>query len=84
MVPTIEINEEGNISTIYTDEIDLYNIGKVCDVRRASNVVFNESKQQWDVICAKTGSVVYSGKNREHAIEIEVELFSPGGKRYHG
>ena len=84
MIPTIEIDENGDISTLYTDQVDLYSIGKVCNVRRASNVEFNEARQEWDVVCAKTGSIVHSNKNREDAIEWEIDAFQPGGLLYHG
>jgi hypothetical protein len=82
MIPNIEINKEGNILTLYNDEVDLYDLGLVTNVRRASHIVFNEIKQWWEVVDMKTGEVVHKNKNRELAINKEIELFSPGGEYY--
>ncbi len=82
MIPTIEIDSQGNITTLYTDEINLYDLGTVCDVRRASNVEFNEKEQVWEVIDASSGNIVYKDKNREKAIDWEIIAFSPGGTYY--
>ncbi len=83
MIPILDIDEQGNISTLYSDEIDLYQLGQVTHVRRASEILFNELKQYWEVLDAKTKEIVYQNKNRELAIKKEIELFSPGGKFYH-
>ena len=82
MIPVLEIDEQGNIRTLYTDEIDLYCLGKVENVRRASHLDFNESLQQWEVVQASTGKIVHKGSNRTKAIEWEIQNFSPGGKYY--
>ena len=82
MIPTLEIDDAGNITTLYTDEIDLYALGQVHSVRRASHLDFNEEKQIWEVVNAATGEIVHSDKNRSKAIEWEVVNFSPGGKYY--
>jgi hypothetical protein len=82
MIPTIEIDEEGNVSTLYNDFVNLYEIGKITNVKKASNVEFNEQEQLWEIIHAKTGEVVGSDKNRENAIEKEIGMFQPGGEYY--
>jgi len=82
MIPTIEIDENGNVRTLYTDEVDLYEIGHVADVRRASNVEFSEARQEWEVIDAITGKIVHTNKSRTDAIEWEIANFSPGGSLY--
>jgi len=81
MVPTIEINENGDIETIYSDEIDLYSIGKVYNVRRASFVNFDEDSQIWNVTLPN-GKILFSHKNREVAINEEIRLLQPGGDLY--
>jgi hypothetical protein len=78
-IPTIEIGTDGNIRTLYTDEIELYDLGIVCNVRRASTVEFNEDRQEWEVRKADNGRVVHRNKNREAAIAWEIKAFSPGG-----
>lgn len=83
-IPTIEINEQGNISTLYNDEIDLYAIGTVTHVRRASEILFNQECQYWEVVDAKTKEIVYQNKLRNKCIEWEIINFGCGGKYYNG
>ena len=84
MIPTIEIDNDGNIRTLYSDEIDLYALGEVHSVRRASNVEFDEANQEWMVIQTSTGNIIYRNKNRERAISWEIEELGVGGKYYIG
>lgn len=79
----LDIDLEGNVHTLYTDKIDLFSIGKVTNVRKASNVEFDENRQKWQVISLE-GEVLYEDRSREAAIEREIELFSPGGTHYVG
>lgn len=76
-----EIDEKGNLHGIYTEEIDLFSIGRVTDVKKASNVEFNERKQVWEVL-SLCGEVLYTNPSREVAIEWEITEFSPGGRHY--
>lgn len=81
MIPTLEIDENGDIHTLYTDKIDLYELGLVTDVRKASYVEFNEDGQTWEVRLPN-GTVIATDKSREKAIEKEIELVGPGGRYY--
>jgi len=76
-----EITEEGDLNGLYTDEIDLFAVGRLTNVRKASNVEFNEEKQVWEVLSLE-GEVLYTNTNREAAIEWEIEAFSLGGPYY--
>jgi len=80
---TLEIDEDGNVRCLYTDIIDLYSIGKIVKVSKASNVEFNEAKQSWEVL-SLSGEVLYTHTNRETAIEWEIEHFSPTGPYWDG
>lgn len=82
MIPTIEIDNDGNIRTIYSDEIDLYALGEVHSVRRASNVEFDETNQEWMVIQTSTGDIIHRNKSRKQAILWEIEKLGIGGKFY--
>jgi len=82
MIPTIEIDSDGNIQTLYSDEVDLYALGEVHNVRRASSVEFDEANQEWMVIQASTGKIVYRNKSREQAISWEIKELGVGGKFY--
>lgn len=74
-----DIDEEGSLHGLYTDEIDLFSIGRVTEVRKASNVEFNESEQVWEVSSLE-GKVLYQNSNRQKAIDWEIAAFSPGGQ----
>lgn len=80
---TFDIDEEGNMHGLYTDQIDLFSIGRVVNVRKASNVEFNEVEQKWEVLSLE-GEVLYKNSNREDAIDWEIVNFSAGGPLYHG
>jgi len=82
IVPSLEIDTKGNISTLYNDLVDLYEIGRIHNVQKASFVEFAEEKQEWQIISVKTGEVLGSDKNREKAIEKEIQMFQPGGDYY--
>lgn len=77
----LDIDQTGDVHCLYTDRINLFDIGRVTNVRKASNVEFNESEQTWEILSLE-GEVLYKNKNREAAIEFEIEVFSPGGKYY--
>jgi len=82
MVNTIlEVTENGDLVCLYTDEVDLFALGRVEGVRKASNVEFNEADQVWEVL-SLDGEVLYTNPNREKAIDWEIEAFSPGGEHY--
>jgi len=78
----LEIDEAGDVHCLYTDDIDLFAVGRVTNIRKASNVEFSEPKQCWQVT-SLDGEVLYEHPNREVAIEWEIENFSPNGPYYH-
>lgn len=81
MKVVLEIDEVGDIHGLYTDKVDLFSIGRIENVRKASNVEFNESKQMWEVL-SLSGKVLHENTSREKAIEWEIEAMSPGGQYY--
>jgi len=82
MIPTIEINNDGDIQTIYTDEIDLYALGEVHNVKRASSIEFDEASQEWVVIQASTDNIIHRNKSRTQAIAWEIEELGVSGQYY--
>lgn len=82
MIPIIEIDNNGNIQTLYSDEVNLYELGVVHNVRRASSVEFDEGNQEWVVVQASTGNIIHKNKNREKAIQWEIKELGVGGKFY--
>ena len=77
----LDIDQAGDVHCLYTDEINLFAIGRVVNVRKASNVDFNEHKQCWQVV-SLNGKILHENPNRETAIEWEIEAFSLGGICY--
>ena len=73
------IDTNGDLKGLYTDQIDLFAIGMVTGVKKASNIEFDEKLQLWQVL-SLDGEVLHMNINREKAIEHEIEMFSPGGK----
>jgi len=84
MIPVLEIDQKGNVSTLYNDEVYFYDLGLVTHVRRASEILFNQEKQWWEVINVTTKEIVYQNKIREKCIEWEIINFGCGGKYYNG
>ncbi len=82
LIPNLEIDNEGNVKTLYNEEIDLYGIGLISNVKRASNIVFDETTQEWIVVRASDGKEVLRNKNRANAIDSEIAAFGPGGTCY--
>jgi len=81
-IPNILIDSDGTMHTIYTEELDLYELGQLGNVRRASWLVFDEPAQEWTVRSADTGETVHRTRSRADAINWEIRHFSPGGKHY--
>jgi hypothetical protein len=77
----LDIDIEGNIRCLWTDEINLFAIGKVVNMRRASDVEFNQDEQTWEVR-SLSGKVLYKNPNRTAAIDWEIKEFSLGGQYY--
>jgi len=75
----LEFDTDGNLNGLYTDEVDLYEVGVLTDVRRASNVVFDFANQEW-LVETLPGLVIARDKSRERAIQREIELLGPGGQ----
>jgi hypothetical protein len=78
VIPAVEFDENGDAVTLYTDEIDLYELGVIGEVRRASTVEFDEAGQEWMVV-TPNGEVVHRDRNRELAIAWEIRNLGPGG-----
>ncbi|KKN99007.1 hypothetical protein LCGC14_0142520 [marine sediment metagenome] len=81
MKVVLDIDNQGDVHCLWTDQIDLFAIGKVTNVHKASNVEFHEGEQVWQVL-SLDGKILHQNKNREKAIEFEIKEFSPGGLFY--
>lgn len=83
MKVVLDIDPTGDIHCLYTEKIDLFAVGRVVNIHKASNVEFNENEQIWEVL-SLDGKVLHKNTSREAAIEWEIEAFEPGGEHYVG
>jgi len=64
MNSTITFNADGNGQCLYTEAIDLKNIGTL-EIKRATNIEFNDHTQLWEVRDAKNNGILYQDASRE-------------------
>lgn len=76
---TLEVTSDGNIRCLYSDEIDLSQLGRL-QVSRVSHIEFDNYLRKWTVTSAKTGKRLHSATTREDALEWENRYYSPDGK----
>ena len=70
----IRFLEDGTGEALYTEEIDLQQLG-LLEVTRATEIEFNNSIQRWEVF-DYTGQVVFSASSRQRCLEWEHEFFT--------
>ena len=75
---TLQITAQGGVAMLHDDAVDLRQFGTV-QVRRASNVEFDEQHQVWTVYSAKTGKALRSAITRAGALAWEKAHYSPTG-----
>lgn len=72
----ISIDSSGNMECLYTEAIPLESLGTL-NVKRASNVEFNEVNQLWEVKLATAPDVVaFAHASRATCIAWEVETIN--------
>ncbi len=76
---TLEVTPNGDIRCLYTDEVDLSQLGRL-QVSRASHVEYDNHLRKWTVTSVKTGKRLHSAMTRESALEWECQYYSPGGR----
>ena len=77
MKSTLHFNPDGLIGCLYTEAIDLQQLGRL-QVVRATDIRFNDSSQQWDVHDAATGEVLFSNNSRRACLQWEHDNLQPG------
>jgi len=68
---TLHILEDGNCAAIYTDALDLYQLGAL-EVRRVSSVEFDPAQQGWRVTFPDGFCLTERFRRREDALAAEV------------
>ena len=76
---TLEVTRDGNIRCLYTDEVNLSQLGQL-SVSRASYIEFDNHLRKWTVTSVKTGKKLHSAFSRENTLDWECKYYSPKGE----
>ena len=77
MTSTLCFRPGGDAVCLYTEAIDLRELGRL-DVVRATDIRFNPETQMWDVRHADTGKVLFSHISRNECLRWEQQNLQPG------
>jgi hypothetical protein len=77
MNSTLRFTPGGLISCLYTEAIDLQQLGRL-SVVRATDIRFNDTTQQWEACHAETGAVLFSNSSRTECLRWEHDNLQPG------
>ena len=70
MSATITFSSDGNGHCLYTEAILLGSIGTL-EIKRATNIEFNDHTQLWEVRDAKNNGILFQNASREICIAWE-------------
>jgi hypothetical protein len=76
MTTTLRFNETGQVACLYTEAVDLRELGRL-HVVRATDIRFDHVTQQWEVRCAKTGEALHRDPSREACLIWERQNLQP-------
>jgi hypothetical protein len=68
----LRFDPDGRIACLYTEAIDLRTLGTL-EVRRLTDVRFDEPTQQWEVVMVATGEVAHRDVSRGACLAWERE-----------
>ena len=74
MNATITFSSDGNGHCLYTEAILLGSIGTL-EIKRATNIEFNDHTQLWEVRDAKNNGILFQNASREICLCWEHENF---------
>ena len=77
MSTTLRFNPKGSVDCLYTEAIDLRQLGRL-HVVRATEIEFEPQEQCWKVRCADTGQLLHSDPSREACLAWELVNLQPG------
>lgn len=76
MMHALRFDSTGTVDCLYTEAIDLREIGKL-QVVRATLIEFNEWSQEWEVKAASDGVLLFSHSSRETCLHWEWSNLGP-------
>ncbi len=68
----LRFDPTGKVACLYTEAIDLRSLGGL-EIKRLTDVRFDETSQQWEVVMATTGETVHRDPSREACLAWERE-----------
>jgi hypothetical protein len=77
MKSTLRFDPGGQIDCLYTEAIDLQQLGRL-HVVRATDIRFNDRTQEWETCHADTGEVLFSNISRTACLQWEHDNLQPG------
>ena len=75
MNTTLQFNPDGTALCLWTEAVPLHELGRL-EIHRATNIEFNNTTQQWEVIDQK-GKVRFLAKSRSACLEWEQQNLQP-------
>ncbi|MBB5353840.1 hypothetical protein HNR46_004104 [Haloferula luteola] len=77
IAPTLRIDPSGCIDCLYTDAIDLRELGRLTVVR-ATEITFDDEWQVWEVRSVPFGGRLYCDASRDACLDWERQHLQPG------
>lgn len=71
----LTFNDHGEVHCLYTEALDLAAIG-VLEITRATQIEFNNGRQQWEVIGGPDDQVLFSNPSRTACLAWEQKHFN--------
>jgi hypothetical protein len=68
--PILRFDTHGTIACLYTEAIDLRTLGPL-EIKRLTDVRFDHTTQQWEVVLVATGEVAHRDVSREACLVWE-------------
>ncbi len=68
----LRFDPTGKVACLYTEVINLRSLGTL-EIKRLTDVRFNDETQQWEVVMAATGEIVHRDSSREACLVWERE-----------
>jgi hypothetical protein len=78
MKTTLRFDPTGAVECLYTEAIDLRQLGRL-HIVRATGIEFNPDEECWEVRHAESGQILHSDPSREDCLAWEQANLQPGG-----
>lgn len=76
MKSTLRFEPNGQIDCLYTEAIDLRELGKL-EITRATDIRYDHATQQWQVHDAESDAVLFANPSRSECLRWENQNLQP-------